>query len=154
MECHEARLAAAQLGRSAWPPSIAGAVIKAAIIANVQRLNTLCLMLPDDFHYELLRQITDQPNASQRGLAARLGVSVGKINYCLQALIEKGWVKADNFRRSDSKWAYAYLLTPRGARAKMRLARDFLSNKEREFERLQHEIATLRGELRQMGHDA
>jgi MarR family transcriptional regulator, temperature-dependent positive regulator of motility len=104
--------------------------------------------MPDnDLDYELLRQITDQPVASQRGLAVRLGVSVGKLNYCLRALMDKGWVKADNFRRSDRKWAYAYLLTPRGASAKVRLARAFLARKEAEFERLQHEIASLRHEL-------
>ena len=94
-------------------------------------------MPQDDLDYELLRQITDEPAASQRGLATRLGVSVGKVNYCLRALVDKGWVKANNFRRSDNKWAYAYLLTPRGASAKLRLAHDFLAHKEREFERLQ-----------------
>ena len=104
-------------------------------------------MPPDDFQYELMRQLTDKPEASQRSLAARLGVSVGKVNYCLRALADKGWIKANNFRRSDNKLAYAYLLTPRGATAKVRLARDFLANKEREFERLQREIAVLRGEL-------
>ena len=68
-----------------------------------------------DHDYQPLRQITDQPTASQRGLAARLGVSVGKVNYCLRARVGKGWVKANNLRRSDIKLAYAYLLTPRGA---------------------------------------
>jgi MarR family transcriptional regulator, temperature-dependent positive regulator of motility len=113
----------------------------------------LVVTLPDDFQYELLRQITDQPDASQRGLATRLGVSVGKINYCLRALVEKGWVKAKNFQRNDNKWAYAYLLTARGATAKVQLARDFLASKEREFDRLQHEIAALRNELQQKHHD-
>ena len=103
---------------------------------------------------ELLRQITDQPTASQRGLAARLGVSVGKVNYCLRALVDKGWVKVNNFRRSDNKLAYAYLLTPQGARAKLRLTHEFLAHKEHEFERLQREIATLRNELKQDRPDA
>ena len=106
-------------------------------------------MPESDLDYELLRQITDQPAASQRGLAARLGVSVGKVNYCLRALVDKGWVKANNFRRSDNKWAYAYLLTPRGASAKVRLAQAFLARKEQEFERLQHEIVALRHELKE-----
>lgn len=101
----------------------------------------------NDFDFVLLREITDQPSASQRGLAARLGVSVGKVNYCLRALVDKGWVKADNFRRSDHKWAYAYVLTPSGARAKVQLTRDFLARKEREFEQLQREIAVLRQQL-------
>jgi MarR family transcriptional regulator, temperature-dependent positive regulator of motility len=97
--------------------------------------------MPDnDLDYELLRHITDAPAASQRGLASRMGVSVGKLNYCLRALVDKGWVKAN-------KWAYAYLLTPRGASAKLRLAKNFLARKEQEFERLQSEIASLRSEL-------
>jgi EPS-associated MarR family transcriptional regulator len=104
--------------------------------------------MPDkNLDYELLSEITQQPGTSQRGLAARLGVSVGKINYCLRALVARGWVKASNFRRADNKWAYAYLLTPSGANAKLRLARDFLARKEAEFERLQSEIHALRDEL-------
>lgn len=104
-------------------------------------------MSRDDLDYELLRQLADQPDASQRGLAARMGISVGKVNYCLRALIDKGWVKANNFRRSDNKWGYAYLLTPSGAVAKVRLMRAFLVRKEREFDSLQAEIAALRVQL-------
>lgn len=111
-------------------------------------------MPENELDYELLRQITDQPTASQRGLAAGLGVSVGKVNYCLRALVDKGWVKANNFRRSDNKLAYAYLLTPQGARAKVRLARAFLVRKEHEFEHLQREIASLRSELKNNRTDA
>ena len=101
----------------------------------------------NDLDYELLNQITRQPSASQRGLAARLGVSVGKVNYCLRALVDRGWVKASNFRRNDNKWAYVYLLTPSGVNAKLQLARAFLARKEAEFERLQSEIHALRNEL-------
>ncbi|MEQ1682323.1 MAG: MarR family EPS-associated transcriptional regulator [Burkholderiaceae bacterium] len=111
-------------------------------------------MPENDLDYELLRQITDQPAASQRGLAARLGVSVGKVNYCLRALVDKGWVKANNFRRSDNKWAYVYFLTPKGASAKVRLAHAFLARKEDEFERLHSEIAILRSELKHTPPDA
>ena len=81
-------------------------------------------------------------------------VSVGKVNYCLRALVDKGWVKANNFRRSDNKLAYAYLLTARGASAKVRLAGEFLEHKEHEFERLQTEIAALRNELKDGHPDA
>ena len=109
--------------------------------------------MPDDLDYELLRQIADQPAASQRGLAARLGVSVGKINYCLRALMDKGWVKANNFRRSDNKWAYTYLLTPRGAAAKLRLTQDFLARKEHEYEVLKGQIVMLREELTAQGSE-
>ena len=97
--------------------------------------------------YELLQQIAAQSSASQRGLAVRLGVSVGKVNYCLRALVDKGWVKASNFRRSDNKLAYGYLLTPSGVSAKLQLTKDFLARKEQEFEQLQADISALRIEL-------
>jgi MarR family transcriptional regulator, temperature-dependent positive regulator of motility len=102
----------------------------------------------DDMNYELLRQLNQEPAASQRSLAARLGVSVGKVNYCLRALVDKGWVKANNFRRSDNKLAYAYLLTPAGIEAKARLTRRFLNHKLAEFDRLRNEIEQLRQESR------
>ena len=100
-----------------------------------------------DLDYELLRHMAAQPAASQRGLAARLGVSVGKLNYCLRALVDKGWVKVQGFRRSDNKLAYAYLLTPSGASAKIRLTKAFLARKEEEFEQLHRDIDALRREL-------
>ena len=101
----------------------------------------------DNLDFELLRHIARQPSAGQRGLAAQMGVSVGKINYCLRALVDKGWLKASNFRRSDHKWAYAYLLTPSGALAKVQLTRDFLAGKEREFDKLRQDISALQSEL-------
>src|SRR6187397_1514880 len=100
-----------------------------------------------DLDYHLLRQIAGHASTNQRDLAQRMGVSVGKINYCLRAVIDRGWVKVNNFRRADNKWAYAYLLTANGARAKARLAHAFLDRKEQEFEQLQREIRTLRDEL-------
>jgi EPS-associated MarR family transcriptional regulator len=104
-------------------------------------------MEQEDLDLELLRELALQPSASQRSLAQRLGVSVGKLNYCLRALVGRGWVKANNFRRSDSKLAYAYYLTPRGLSAKMKLTSSFLRRKEAEFELLQVQIAALRVEL-------
>jgi len=101
----------------------------------------------DDLPLELLRQLSDQPEASQRTLAARLGVSLGSLNYCLRALVDRGWVKANNFRRSDNKLAYAYYLTPSGMSAKFKLTAQFLRRKEQEFVNLQAEIAGLRSEL-------
>jgi MarR family transcriptional regulator, temperature-dependent positive regulator of motility len=98
----------------------------------------------DDLQYELLRQLTRDPAASQRSLAARHGVSVGKMNYCLRALVHKGLVKANNFRRSDNKLAYAYVLTPAGIEEKAALARAFLKRKVGEFEQIQREIDELR----------
>jgi MarR family transcriptional regulator, temperature-dependent positive regulator of motility len=104
-------------------------------------------MATEELDLKLLRQLNVQPAASQRKLAQGLGVSLGKLNFCLRALVDRGWVKADNFRRSDNKWAYAYLLTPRGVSAKLRLTSKFLQRKEREFETLQSEIAALRNEV-------
>lgn len=105
-------------------------------------------MARDDVDLELLRELALQPSASQRSLAQRLGISVGKLNYCLRALVQRGWVKANNFRRSDNKLAYAYYLTPQGLSAKMKLTSSFLQRKEAEFELLQTQIAALRVELK------
>jgi len=105
------------------------------------------LTQPEDTDLALLRQIEAQQAESQRDMAERLGISVGKINYCLRALIDKGWIKANNFRRADNKWAYRYLLTPVGARAKLKMTREFLVRKEHEFEQLRAEIHRLRHEV-------
>ena len=94
-----------------------------------------------------MRLIEKEPLLTQRELARRLGVSLGGINYCIKALIEKGWVKADNFRKSDKKLSYAYLLTPAGVRYKTILTGQFLRRKLREYEDLRIEIDLLRTEL-------
>jgi EPS-associated MarR family transcriptional regulator len=98
-------------------------------------------------HLRLLRLIEDQPEMSQREFAHALGVSVGKAHYLLRALLEKGLVKMNNFRRSDNKLAYAYVLTPDGIATRLELARSFLHFKEAEYEALSREIAQLRQEL-------
>lgn len=105
---------------------------------------------PLDLPYHLLCQLTHEPAASQRGLAERFGVSLGKVNYCLRALVDKGLVKANNFRRSDNKRAYAYVLTPAGLEEKGRLTKAFLQRKLAEFEVLQQEIQALRQEAEQI----
>jgi len=106
--------------------------------------------MPDDpLDYAVLRQLTQDPAASQRTLAKRFGVSVGKMNYCLRSLVAKGWVKANNFRRSDNKMAYAYILTPAGIEEKARLTRSFLNTKVAEYQQLQQEIESLRSEVEQ-----
>jgi EPS-associated MarR family transcriptional regulator len=97
--------------------------------------------------FALLRLLEQHPEYSQRQLAVAMNVSLGKAHYLMKALLGKGWVKANSFRRSDNKWAYAYLLTPSGVLAKLRLTRDFLARKEGEFERLKREIAALHSEL-------
>ena len=102
---------------------------------------------PDVARLSLLRLLAEQPAISQRELSSALGLSLGKTHYVLHALLDKGLVKARNFRRSDRKLAYAYLLTPAGLREKLALMRRFLVRKEAEFETLQHTIASLRAEL-------
>lgn len=96
----------------------------------------------------VLRLLEQRPDLSQRELSQALGLSLGKAHYVLHSLLDKGLVKAGNFRRSDDKLAYAYLLTPSGLRAKASLTRSFLQRKLVEFERLQAEIEQLRRESR------
>ena len=107
---------------------------------NQRRLST-------EAHYRVLRALEANPNLSQRKLANELGISVGKANYCIKALIDKGWVKARNFRNSNNKLAYAYVLTPSGIRRKTKLTMRFLAHRRCEFEALRREIAALSAEL-------
>ena len=106
-------------------------------------------MIDDRTSYGLLKTLENSPGLSQRDLAKRLGVSLGKVNYCLNALIEKGWLKVDNFRNSENKLAYAYLLTPQGVEKKACLTIQFLQMKIREYEHLHTEIAELKREVEQ-----
>ena len=106
---------------------------------------------PDSSQLALLRLLNERPSLSQRELSEALGLSLGKTHYVLHALLDRGLVKAQNFKRSDHKLAYAYLLTPAGLRAKLSLTRSFLARKEAEFEQLQVTIAALRAEVKQTG---
>ena len=105
-------------------------------------------MLTDEYRSKILRILEEDPAISQRDLARQLGVSLGKANYCLQALIEKGWIKANNFKNSNNKKAYMYLLTRRGISEKSRVTARFIERKVAEFEALQREIEQLRREVR------
>lgn len=105
-------------------------------------------MLTDEYRSKILRILEEDPAIRQRDLARQLGVSLGKANYCLQALIEKGWIKANNFKNSNNKKAYMYLLTRRGIAEKARVTARFLDGKVAEFEALQREIESLRREAR------
>lgn len=95
----------------------------------------------------MLRALEANPQRSQRQLSAELGVSLGGVNYALKALVEQGFVKADNFRRSGTKAAYFYVLTPKGIAEKTALARVFLSRKLEEYVVLKQEIESLKGEI-------
>jgi len=101
---------------------------------------------PDGMDYYLFKILQENPQISQRDLAARLGISLGKVNYCLHALIERGWVKVANFRKNNHKSAYAYYLTPKGIEEKARIAARFLRQKMIEFDTLKKEIEHLKQE--------
>jgi EPS-associated MarR family transcriptional regulator len=102
---------------------------------------------PDAARLAVLRLLEADPSLTQRGLSEALGLSLGKTHYVLHALLDKGLVKIGNFRRSDRKVAYAYVLTPAGIREKLQLTRSFLSRKEVEYRQLQAVIAELRADL-------
>ena len=102
---------------------------------------------PEAWRLQVLKHLQANPNLSQRQLAAQLGVSLGKANYCLRALVEKGLVKLGNFSKNQSKRQYIYLLTSAGVEEKTRITLAFLKRKEAEFESIQREIKVLKGEL-------
>ena len=105
-------------------------------------------MLDDQTRYRLLKLLELNPEVSQRRLAEELGVSVGKVNFCLRALLDKGLLKVRNFRDSQNKLAYAYYLTPKGAKEKVRATSGFLQRKMAEYQELEREIEELRREVR------
>lgn len=106
-------------------------------------------MLTDEYRYKILKELQQDPDISQRELARRLGISLGKANFCLKALIEKGLVKADNFKNSTNKVGYLYLLTSKGIEAKGLLTKAFLQRKLVEYEELEKEIEQLKVSVRQ-----
>lgn len=104
--------------------------------------------LQEDTYYRVLRLLQDNPDLTQRELASQLGISVGGLNYCLKALMEKGWVKMQNFARAKHKFGYVYVLTPSGVAEKAQLTKSFLQRKLEEYEALSHEIEALRAEVK------
>ena len=102
-----------------------------------------------EISYKLLKLLEERPDISQRELARELGISLGKTNYCVKALVDKGWVKVNNFRSSGNKLAYAYILTPKGMSEKAQVTLSFLQRKRGEFERLKQEIEQLQREVQQ-----
>lgn len=101
--------------------------------------------------FRILKILAEEPELTQRELAARLGISLGKSNYLLKALIEKGLIKIRNFRRATNKLKYVYLLTPAGIRERIRLAGAYLARKEAEYEALKSEIDELKGKINGVG---
>jgi EPS-associated MarR family transcriptional regulator len=105
-------------------------------------------MLTDEYRYKILKLVEAKPEISQRELAAELGISLGKANFCLKALMEVGLLKATNFRNSKNKLAYMYLLTPSGVEEKAKITLRFLKNKMHEYESLKLEIKMLNQEIK------
>jgi EPS-associated MarR family transcriptional regulator len=101
----------------------------------------------DEIQLKVLRMLHEQPDLSQRNLAKELGVSLGGINYCFKALVDKGWVKLENFKLSTHKLGYVYLLTPSGLANKSKLTANFLRQKLKEHKELQKEIDVLKSEI-------
>ena len=104
-------------------------------------------MHKSDAEYIILRILENNPKMTQRQMAKELGLSLGKTNYIVRALIDKGWVKLSNFKRSGNKLGYIYLLTPEGLSEKTLLAQNFLNRKSEEYNRLKKEIEMLKNEL-------
>ena len=106
-------------------------------------------MINQELEYRALKILEQRPDMTQRELAEALGVSLGKTHYLVKSLIDVGWVKLDNFQRSDNKWGYAYLLTPKGIVEKAAITGRFLVRKKQEFNNLQLEIQQLQEEVLQ-----
>lgn len=103
--------------------------------------------LQEDTYFRVLRLLQDNPDLTQREIAKKLGLSTSGLNYCLNALIDKGWVKVQNFSQSKNKFGYIYVLTPQGISEKISLASRFLKRKLNEYEALKDEIEGLQDEI-------
>ena len=103
--------------------------------------------MQESIKYKILKNIADNPQITQRQLARKLDISLGKANYCLRALTDRGWVKAENFRQSNNKIGYLYKLTPAGLDEKAQVAVRFLKMKMREYEEVKAEIEELWAEV-------
>lgn len=104
-------------------------------------------MIDEALRYQILKHLQDDPNISQRDLSRLLGISLGKVNYCLKGLMEKGWIKAHNFKNNKNKIAYAYILTPSGIEGKAKVTMQFLKSRIQQYEELEREIEGLRKEI-------
>jgi len=107
--------------------------------------------IQEDTYFRVMRILQENPDLTQRELAEKLGVSVGGLNYCLKALMDKGWVKMQNFQNSKNKFKYVYLLTPQGIAERVALTSRFLDRKMQEYEALKAEIDSLHQDVQQAG---
>jgi EPS-associated MarR family transcriptional regulator len=109
--------------------------------------------LQEDTYFRVMRILQENPDLTQRELADKLGISVGGLNYCLKALMEKGLVKMKNFANSKNKFGYVYVLTPIGMAEKAVITHHFLQRKLEEYQALRHEIESLQAELQNSPND-
>lgn len=107
-------------------------------------------MSNQELEYKVLKWLEKNPNMTQRQLAKQLGVSLGKTHYLINSLIQVGWVKLANFKRSDKKMGYMYLLTPTGINEKTKITKLFLARKENEYQQLKREIEQLKSEVQSL----
>lgn len=103
----------------------------------------------EDNYFQVMKLLQENPDLTQRELAQKLGISLGGLNYCLKALIDKGWIKMHNFSHSKNKFGYVYLLTPTGVTEKTLLTARFLKRKMQEYQELKVEIEMLKIEVAQ-----
>ena len=124
---------------------------KLSLIFYSYTLTSRQAQIQEDTYFRVMRILQENPDLTQRELAEKLGVSVGGLNYCLNALMDKGWVKMQNFQNSKNKFKYVYLLTPQGIAEKVELTSRFLERKMREYETLKAEIESLHQEVQSAG---
>jgi len=106
-----------------------------------------------EIHYRLLKVLTEESNLGQRDMAKRMGISLGKVNYCISKLAAKGWIKITRFRSAKNKIPYTYMLTPKGLEEKGRLTLRFLKRKLSEYEEIKKQIRELHCEVEEDGLD-
>ena len=119
--------------------------LRVPAITGIKNYNHSTMNIETNYH--VLKLIEENPKLTQRQLAAELGISLGKANYCLKAMMEKGWLKARNFKNSNKKLAYMYILTPSGIEQKAKITTAFLRRKMEEYEQLKKEIESLKNEV-------
>ncbi len=100
-----------------------------------------------DIHFKVLHSLEENPHITQRELAKKLGISLGRVNYCLKALIKIGHIKVNNFQKNSNKSAYLYLLTPTGLSKKALLTKDFLKRKMVEYKMLKNELDQIKSQI-------
>ena len=119
----------------------------AVALQNSFDMTSRRFQLQEDTYFRVLRLLQDNPDLTQREIAKKLGLSTSGLNYCLNALIDKGWVKVQNFSQSKNKFGYIYVLTPQGISEKISLTSRFLKRKLNEYETLKSEIEGLQVEI-------